>query len=86
MRFRFLRLNRMSDAMKPRKDKPMTAAMKDEIDAAISRAARSGSMLDVAHSANAIAAANGGQAKAVAERLIEAGIKARIPMEIDTPK
>jgi hypothetical protein len=72
--------------MTPRKDKPMTAAIQNEIDAAISRAARSGSMLDVAHLANAIAAANGGQAKAVAECVIAAGIKARIPMEIATPK
>jgi hypothetical protein len=43
-------------------------------------------MLDVAHSANAIAAAGGGEAKAVAESLIEAGIKAKIPMEIATPE
>jgi hypothetical protein len=76
----------MSDAMSPRKDKSMTAAMLDEIDAAIFEAAQSGSMLDVAHSAHAIAAANGGQAKAIAECLIAAGIKARIPMEIATPE
>jgi len=64
----------------------MTAAMQSEIDAAIARALQSGSMIDVAHMAKAIAAANGGQARAVAESLIAAGIKAGIPMEIATPK
>ncbi len=64
----------------------MTAAMQDEIDAAIFEAALSGSMLDVAHSAHAIAATNGGRPRAIAESLIEAGIKARIPMEIATPE
>ena len=68
------------------KGNAMTLSTQKEIDDAISRAAESGSLLNVAHMAMSIAAANGGQARMIAESLIAAGIKARIPMEIATPK
>lgn len=64
----------------------MAPTADDEIDKAISRAVQTGEIVHIRHLAMAIAAASGGQARAIAESLITAGIRAGVPMEITMPE
>ena len=66
------------------KGNAMSLITQQEIENAISRAAESGSLLNVAHMARSIAAASGGEARMIADSIIAAGIKAGVPMEIAT--
>lgn len=64
----------------------MAPTADDEIDKAIARAAQTGEILHVKPLAMAIAAASGGQPRAIAESLVAAGIRAGLPMEIVMPE
>ena len=65
----------------------MSSSLAEDIRRVVAEAIRQGSMLRVAETARALASAHpeeGLCANAVADMLMEAGIQARVPLEIDT--